>query len=64
MEIHTKWNEGFPKKTGWYDCLYEGVECRMLLSYCAQKRQYKWIMPDKTQLFSGVKWRGEANQYG
>lgn len=61
--IEERWSDGFPTKTGWYDCLYEGQECRLLLRYCAMKGKFSWCFPDKTEIHEGVQWKGQASQF-
>ena len=41
-ELDESYNKGMPTKAGWYDCLVNGEEKRLLCRYCPSCQKHEW----------------------
>ncbi len=51
-----EYKSGSPKKTGWYDCMYDGEPIKLKSYFCTRKGMWQWISKDGYILTSGVTW--------
>lgn len=51
------WNEGYPKDTGWYDCLVDGEEVKLYHFICIMSGRHEWSDQENNYVYADVKWK-------
>lgn len=57
MADQSEYKTGFPTVKGWYDCMIDGIEIRLLHNYCELTGKHKWIDEGGGLVSEPVMWR-------
>lgn len=56
------WKDGFPIYQGWYNCMIDGEEIRLLHKVCQLTMKHKWYDETGEQVHDAVRWRGDPQR--
>lgn len=55
--VEKKWNKGYPKNKGFYDCLVDGEVIRMYHFICVMNGKHKWYVSRSEEYHGDVLWK-------